>query len=241
MISEYPKEKRELDVLELRMFNSKVQASTAIYKRVAQLVDNEIAVKGEIIDLRKSPRSIEEIFITYFFSSMLAGLAGGIPSAVLSYFAKLKSAKETEIDQAEILYEEMEKIKARLPFFVKNFINAIMRELTKEENSDLKFELKAYSPRESDEMNQPITLTISDAFVANVLPSIANSIPVKGSGFKIRLITTGQFGYIKDKTNTRAGMVIASSFLENKGKQRLEELSFKEAEELIDLLRTDNT
>lgn len=240
MISGEPKEKRELDVLELRMFNAKVQASTAIYRRFAKLIDSEIAVKGEIRDLRKSPRSIEQTIITYFLSSMPAGIAAGIPNAVLTYFVKLKKAKKTEIHQVETLREEMEQMKTILPIYVQDTINAILRELTKDKNSNLKFELKAYSPRESDERNQSITLTRSDASVANVLPAIPNPILAKATAPGIHLITTGQFGYIKDKTNTRAGMVIASSFLENKGKQRLEELSFKEAEELIDLLRTDN-
>ena len=171
---------------------------------------------------------------------MIPGFIDGIAGAIVNYFIRLKQAGKAQLSEIESLRSQIERLKAQLPREVHDITKVIQRELIKDTNRDLKIELRAKNLVNAGGEALAISMTNDDFIVIDAFPysaGVAYSIANKTDETRT---TAGQLGYIKDMTGTGVGMSRAFQFMSDVGKERLEELSSIEDEELIDLLRREN-
>jgi hypothetical protein len=236
MDPERKSDRKEDFVLEVEMKNAKVRSAVAVYRRIAKMVDGESAVKAEALGITKSERSVNQLLYIYFVDNVFPHLGHWIIEGVIAYYAALKAAKNAQLSEKQELNDRLESIKRNLPRLVQEFVDISINELRKPENEDLQFEFSSPSLTDPNREAMKIVVTKEDALVAGALPyPIAYA---SENFFKTEhQLTTGQLGYILELIKTKFGMQTASSYLESLKKERLEELTAKEAENLIEQLR----
>ena len=223
------------NILEVRMKNASVQSAVSVYRRIAKMVDAKVVEKAEILNITKSKRSIEQLLVSYFDDYFLPNTVNKIILDIIEYFVILKGAKATTLSKKAEVNEELEKIKTELPPSAREFLWSILKELRKVNNRHLQMEISTPGSVDPDGIVKKILLTGEDALIADALP-----VPVESSKTSFETegqMTVGQFGYIREFINTRFGMQIALKFLLDLRKENLEDLTYREAEELINQLR----